>query len=143
MLNITVTFCLGSTVAFTLINVSPGSLWKILVYDLNLEDTGHIAESHFAVLLLAKKDTFHSSAQVLQRKMYPRNLLVTTSQMFSVITERHWRHSLRVLILCLTLLALPSRTLQLKTIKSVFVDSSAEAAEVFCSDCKWLEFSVL
>lgn len=42
MLDITVTFCLGSTVTFTLINVSPGSLWKILVYDLNLEDTGHI-----------------------------------------------------------------------------------------------------
>lgn len=78
MLDITVTSCLGSIVTFTLIIVSPGSLWKILVYDLSLEDTGPVgitlccAELHFAVLLLAKKDAFHSSAEVLHRKMCPR-----------------------------------------------------------------------
>jgi len=34
-------FGFGSTVIFTLINVSLSSLWKILFYRLNLEDTGH------------------------------------------------------------------------------------------------------
>lgn len=78
-----------------MIDVSPGSPWKILVCDLSLEDTGHVgitlccAELHFAVLLLAKKDTFQSSAKVLHRKMCPRDMLVTTTQTYSVITERH------------------------------------------------------
>lgn len=89
MLNTTVTFFLGSMVTFTLINVSPNSLWKILVYDLSLEDTGHVSTLHFAVLMLAKRDIFHSSAEVLHRKMCPKDMLVTTSQMYSVITERH------------------------------------------------------
>lgn len=95
-------FCLGSMVTFTLINVSLGKL---------LENTGlqsqfgryracwYLADLHFVVLLLAKKDTFHSSAEVLHRKICSKDMLVTTSQMYSVITERHWRHSLRVLIL--------------------------------------------
>lgn len=44
---------------------------------------------------------------------------------------------------CMIFLALPSRTLQLKTIQHVSEDSSAQAAEMFCSDCKWLGLTLL
>lgn len=76
--------------------VASGKHWfMIWIWKIHRE-CWYLAELHFAVLLLAKKDTFHSSAEVLHRKMCPRGMLVTTSQMYSVITERH---SLRVLML--------------------------------------------
>lgn len=49
--------------------MSLSSLWKILFYELNLKDTEwYLAELNFTVLLLIKRNTFHSLTEAPEQE---------------------------------------------------------------------------